>query len=83
MKQPSELTARANLGTLRSDNSITFTGGFGSESFIIEQLIGRSDFAATLRWNDRRKTGNGADWYYVRVTQHNGHCAWSSPIWVG
>ena len=19
----------------------------------------------------------------VRVTQHNGHCAWSSPIWVG
>ena len=80
---PAEQTVRAMLGYLRNDNEITFTGGFGSESFIIEQLVGPDDFSATLRWHDRRQTGGEADWYYVRVTQHNGHCAWSSPIWVG
>jgi len=82
-KQPSEQTVRAKLGYLQSDNKIAFTGGFGAESFILEQLVGPDDFGATLRWNDRRPTGAGPDWYYVRVTQHNGHCAWSSPIWVG
>ncbi len=81
--KPTAKTARAKLDYLRSDNLITFTGGFGDESFIIEQLVGPSDFAATLRWQDRRRTSDGGDWYYVRVTQHNGHCAWSSPIWVG
>ena len=82
-KKPSEQTVRAKLGYLRDDNEITFTGGFGAESFIIEQLVGPSDFAATLRYSDRRPRASGPDWYYVRVTQHNGHCAWSSPIWVG
>ncbi|MAD80430.1 MAG: hypothetical protein CMJ50_06250 [Planctomycetaceae bacterium] len=81
--KPAEQTVRAKLGYLRDDNEITFTGGFGAESFIIEQLVGPSDFGATLRWHDRRNAGGEADWYYVRVTQHNGHCAWSSPIWVG
>lgn len=82
-KEPAEQTARAKLGHLLTDNLITFTGGFGAESFIIEQLVGPSDFAATIRWHDRKKGGSDPDWYYVRVTQHNGHCAWSSPIWVG
>ena len=81
--KPTEETVRARLDSLRDDNVITFTGGFGAESFIIEQLVGPSDFAARLRWRDHRATHNGADWYYLRVTQHNGHCAWSSPIWVG
>ena len=82
-KKPSEQTVRAKLGCLRGDNMITFTSGFGAESFIIEQLVGPSDFAATLRWHDRGESGSGPDWYYVRVTQYNGHCAWSSPIWIG
>ena len=83
LNKPSEQTARAQLGYLRTDNLITFTGPFGAESFIIEQLVGPSDFAASLRWHDRRPVATGPDWYYVRVTQCNGHCAWSSPIWVG
>mgnify|MGYP002624038189 CR=1 FL=1 len=81
--EPAEQTVRAKLGYLQNDNEITFTGGFGSESFIIERLVGPDDFSATLRWHDRRQTGGEGDWYYVRVTQHNGHCAWSSPIWIG
>lgn len=81
--KPSQQTVRATLGYLRGDNSIAFTGGFGAESLIIEQLVGPDDFAAALRWHDRRTRKAGTDWYYVRVTQHNGHCAWSSPIWLG
>jgi hypothetical protein len=42
-----------------------------------------AEFAATIRWHDRDKPQAKTDWYYVRVTQHNGHLAWSSPIWVG
>lgn len=81
--KPAKQTVRAKLGYLQNDNLITFTGGFGAESFIIEQLVGPSDFGATLRWQDRKNEEKQSDWYYVRVTQHNGHCAWSSPIWVG
>jgi len=28
------------------------------------------------------KGHSGEDWYYLRVTQHDGNMAWSSPIWV-
>lgn len=31
-------------------------------------------------YEDEGRTG--ADWYYLRVTQPDGHMAWSSPIWV-
>lgn len=33
-------------------------------------------------WLDRPETGT-PDYYYVRVTQSDGHMAWSSPVWVG
>lgn len=29
-----------------------------------------------------KSDGQQRDWYYVRVRQHNGQWAWSSPIWV-
>jgi len=79
--KPSARTARAKLGYLAQDNKITFIGGFGEESFIIEKLVGPSEFGVTLTWNDKHDS-KGA-WYYVRVSQANGHQAWSSPIWVG
>ena len=62
---------------------VTFTGVFTSESYIINRLISPSEYSATIRWNDRRPDAKSADWYYARVTQHNGQLAWSSPIWVG
>ena len=61
---------------------VTFVGPFPSESFIIGRLVGPSEYQASVRWQDRDQPKPG-DWYYVRVTQHNGHMAWSSPIWVG
>jgi hypothetical protein len=79
---PAKQTISARLGDLVEDNVVTFTGPFPSESFIIGRLIAQSDYMASIRWHDRDKR-TGPDWYYVRVTQHNGHMAWSSPIWVG
>jgi hypothetical protein len=48
-----------------------------------ERLVGPSERSATLRWQDKRSDRKQADWYYVRVQQHNGHMAWSSPVWIG
>ena len=38
--------------------------------------------AHELAWRDERSAAD-RDCYYVRVTQRDGHMAWSSPIWVG
>ncbi len=35
-----------------------------------------------FEWEDLRPAED-ADYYYVRVTQGDGHMAWSSPVWVG
>ena len=78
------MNVRARLADLATDNVVEFTGGFTTESFIISRLVGPSEYSATIRWHDRATANRpGPDWYYVRATQHNGHIAWSSPIWVG
>ena len=76
--------AGAAYADKRLDNVVEFTGGFTTESFVISRLVGPSEYSATIRWQDRAAANRPApDWYYVRATQHNGHIAWSSPIWVG
>jgi hypothetical protein len=83
LREPSSQVIRARLADLIDDNVVTFSGVFTSESYIISRLVGPSEYSATIRWHDRRPDGDSSDWYYVRVTQHNGQLAWSSPIWVG
>lgn len=83
LRKPIEQQVQSTLSDLRDENVVTFTGVFTSESYIIERLVGPTEYSATIRWNDRRPRSKEADWYYVRVTQHNGQQAWSSPIWVG
>ena len=84
LRQPSTKTVQARLGDLVEENVVEFTGGFTTESLILSRLIAPSEYSATVRWHDRaRDKSDGSDWYYVRVTQDNGHMAWSSPIWVG
>jgi hypothetical protein len=82
LQEPVEKTVQARLADLLDDNVITFTGPFTTESFIIQRLVGPSEYSATVRWNDRRTSREGGDWYCVRVSQHNGQFAWSSPMWV-
>ena len=84
LRKPCVMKVQARLADLVDDNVVEFTGGFTTESFIISRLVGPSEYSATIRWHDRADAGRGGpDWYYVRATQHNGHIAWSSPIWVG
>lgn len=82
LRKPIEETISARLTDLIEDNVVTFTGVFTSESFIVNRLVSPSEYSAKVRWTDQRRDAP-ADWYYVRVTQHNGHLAWSSPIWAG
>ncbi|MDA2928746.1 DUF3604 domain-containing protein [Acidobacteria bacterium AH-259-O06] len=82
LRKPVEQVVKARLADLIDDNVVNFTGVFTSESYIIHRLVAPTEYSATIRWHDRR-TGEGPDYYYVRVTQSNGHLAWSSPIWVG
>lgn len=84
LREPVAKRVEARLADLIDDNRVEFTGAFTTESFIINRLVGPSEYSATIRWQDRRREKSPhADWYYVRVTQHNGHMAWSSPVWVG
>ena len=46
----------------------------------IYSIAPKSD-TARLTFVDREKR-SGVSFYYLRVTQEDGHIAWSSPIWV-
>lgn len=82
-RKPHEETVTAKLKDLLEDNIVTFTGVFTSESYIIHRLVSQSEYTAKVTWQDTNRKSDSPDWYYVRVTQHNGQMAWSSPIWVG
>ena len=81
IRTPTAMTTTAKLSDLQRDNQVHFTGPFTAESFLLERLVGPSESSAQVRWTDNRPAQ--ADWYYVRVLQHNNQMAWSSPIWVG
>lgn len=49
-------------------------------NLIVHDVPLRGD-SAQICWTDGSDTKTG-DYYYVRVTQYDGHRAWSSPIWV-
>jgi hypothetical protein len=83
LDQPCRKKVEVPLRDLVEDNLISFTGVFTSESFIVQRLVFPEESSATARWKDKAQKRQGADWYYVRVKAHNGHMAWSSPIWVG
>jgi hypothetical protein len=82
LRSPVEQSVSARLVDLKEENIVRFTGGFTSESYIVNRLVAPSEYSASVKWSDPRP-GSPPDWYYVRVTQHNGQLAWSSPIWVG
>lgn len=83
LTKPTQAAWTVKLRDLKEDNAIQFTGGFTSESYVLEPLVGPGHFTADLQWSDSGSNAIGSDWYYVRVLQHNNHMAWSSPIWVG
>jgi hypothetical protein len=83
LKQPCRKKVEGLLRDLIEDNVVTFTGVFTSESFIINRLVFPEEYSASVQWKNEAQEEGGTDWYYIRVRAHNGHMAWSSPIWVG
>jgi hypothetical protein len=59
-----------------------FTGPFTSESILIHRLLVPESYSLGFTWTDGALASGDAHYYMVRVTQSNGHMAWSSPIWV-
>jgi hypothetical protein len=79
--KPGAAAVRKTLGELAEHNEVEFTGIFTSESFVVHRLAMPELFQTSFRHTDRGRSGQ-TDYYYARVTQANGHQAWSSPIWI-
>jgi len=80
--EPAPRVIERTLGELARESVTEFTGPFTSENLQIERLVPPASYQASLEIEDEG-SGEGTDYYYVRVTQANGQMAWSSPVWVG
>ncbi len=67
------------LGDLMATSAIEFTDRFPCECFIVHRLVPQGMCTAECSFADAASPG---DYYYARITQANGHMAWSSPIWA-
>ena len=83
LRRPVELTRRVAVADLVDGNDVTFTGVFTSESLQLHRLVFPEESCCAIRWDEVRPATAGPDRYHVRVKLHNGHYAWSSPVWVG
>lgn len=83
LSKPVEMEHAAALGDLARENEVFFTGVFTSESVQLHRPVFPEESQCSLAWQDSASEGTGPDRYHVRVRQHNGQIAWSSPIWVG
>jgi len=83
LTKPVEMTHAVAIADLVSENSSFFTGVFTSESVTVHRLVFSEESRCSVEWEETRSAEDGPDSYYVRVKQHNGHYAWSSPVWVG
>ena len=78
---PNKRSFKYRLGDLAKSSQIEFMDRFPCESFLVHRLSPEKLYSASFSF-DADAAGEG-DYYYVRVTQANGHMAWSSPIWIG
>jgi hypothetical protein len=72
---------RVPLSELIAGPKSFYLGNFLTPAFYFHRAV--SEFETNLE-NEftHRSNSQIRDWYYVRVRQHNGQMAWSSPIWV-
>jgi hypothetical protein len=81
LAKPATAAHQWTFGALAEENEIEFTGEFTTESFLVHRLVPPDLSQAKCSFSDKGREGR-TDWYYARVSQANGHQAWSSPIWV-
>lgn len=58
-----------------------YLGDFLTPAYRLRRAVPHADSHAHFNFSHAVR-GEQRDWYYVRVRQKNGQCAWSSPIWV-
>lgn len=81
--KPVEMAFDIPLKTIAEKSMVEFTGDFPKESIKIHRGVAENMYKRSFEFIDRDNRGqNPRDFYYVRVTQKNGHMAVSSPIWV-
>ncbi|MFP4510866.1 MAG: DUF3604 domain-containing protein [Spirochaetaceae bacterium] len=68
------------LGTLLDEAQVIYTEGFVSPAIRVHEFIPEREYTASFSCTDTATETE--DWYYVRVIQENGQCAWSSPVWM-
>ncbi len=78
---PSSMEFEYPLAELESASRVEFTGQFPSESFLVHRLVPEELYATRFELTDE-PSDQREDFYYVRVTEANGHMGWCSPIWV-
>lgn len=69
------------VGELLAGPRVKYLGGFLTGAFVFDSAVPSAALDVNFRFEDAG-SGDGEDWYYVRVRQHNEQYAWSSPIWV-
>jgi hypothetical protein len=79
VESPAERSFSYTLGDLAASSQVEFMGGFPCESLLVHRLVPEERYDAHTAFEDTSAPGN---YYYARVTQSNGHVAWSSPVWV-
>ncbi len=58
-----------------------YLGDFLSPACYFHRAIPISESTCRFTYHHKGE-GHQRDWYYLRVCQHNGQWAWSSPIWI-
>jgi hypothetical protein len=71
-----------SLSDLIQGPKSSYLGGFLTPAFYFHRAIPQTEYTAELDFVHQPARKDSRDWYTVRVRQHNGQWAWSSPIWV-
>lgn len=74
-------TTTVSLTELLEGPHSGYLGGFLTPAYAFHRALGTQDYHCSTSF-EHTTTPEQRDWYYVRVRQHNGHWAWSSPVWV-
>lgn len=70
-----------SLAELLEGPKAGYLGGFLTPAYCFHRAVPQAEYTCNLNLA-HLASGRTRDWYYVRVRQHNGQWAWSSPIWV-
>ena len=69
------------VGELLSSPRSVYLGAFLTPVCHFHRAVPASQYAACFEIYHESE-GHQQGWYYIRVRQHNGQWAWSSPIWM-